>query len=87
MPKASSLFDQTLDEEKSMTTQNTSSRQVKFAEANACISALANIFSPRNTKTDIDFSEYSHTKQQLTDPNQSEFVALSEFLGVINLAR
>lgn len=71
-----------------MTTQNTSSRQVKSAEANARISALADVLSPRETVSDIDLSEYCHTKQQQTDPNQSEFAALTDFLGVIgNLVR
>lgn len=71
-----------------MTTQNTSSRQVKSAEANARISALADVLSPREIMSDIDLSEYCHTKQQHTDPNQSEFVALSEFLSVVgNFAR
>lgn len=74
-----------------MTTQvlNTknSSRQVKSAEANARISALADIFSPRETKSDIDLSQFNHSKQQFTDPNQSEFAVLTDFLGMLGLTR
>lgn len=67
--------------------KNNSSRQVKSAEANACVSALADVISPRETKTDIDLTEYCHSQQQRTDPNQSEFAALTDFLGMIGLTR
>lgn len=67
--------------------QNTSSRQTKSVEANACISALANILSSRETMTDIDLSDFSSNKQQQFDPDQSEFDALNSFLGMIGLTR
>lgn len=74
-----------------MTTQNTSSRQAQFAEANARVHALADVLSPRNEQTndqiDIDLSEFCHTHQESVDPNQSEFVALSEFLSVLGMPR